>query len=26
MNVPNDAPIDNVILPPPEAPPVEEEV
>ena len=26
MNVPNDAPLDNVILPPPEAPPVEEEV
>ena len=26
MNVPNDAPLDNVILPSPEAPPVEEEV
>jgi cell division protein FtsI (penicillin-binding protein 3) len=26
MNVPNDAPLDNVILPAPEAPPVEEEV
>ena len=26
MNVPNDAPLDNVILPPPEAPLVEEEV
>jgi len=26
LNVPNDAPLDNVILPSPEAPPVEEEV
>jgi cell division protein FtsI (penicillin-binding protein 3) len=26
LNVPNDAPLDNVILPPPETPPVEEEV
>ena len=26
LNVPHDAPLDNVILPPPEEPPVQEEV